>query len=199
MISIGSKELIDCQIGNKKVKEIYVGDKKVWAREQLSLLHSIEYTMGVDRDTNLNWEDTYSNLGLSLGDKVKIVVEILSGDDIVIKPTSIATGKGYNSILDSKTSTYMGPFTPGSQYVQYVTLEAIKSTGYYNKDYDTYTQLESNYNAPAWGAGSVIYAIRSYNYTDRYYFEFKRTNAANWVDGACSTTVRVSIYKVEQN
>ena len=198
MISIGSKKMVDCQVGSKKVKEIYKGSTKVWAREQLSLLHSVEYTMGVDMGTNLNWEGRYSNLGLSLGDKIKIVVEILSGDNIVIKPDSIAEGKGYNSILDSKTNTYVGPFTPGEQYVQYVTLEAITSTGYYNTDYDTYTQLESNYNAPAWGKGSVIYAIRSYNYTDQYGFEFKRTNAANWVDGACSTTVRVNIYKVEQ-
>lgn len=198
MISIGSKEMVDCQVGSKKVKEIYKGSKKVWAREQLSLLHSTEYTMGVDRDSNLNWEGTYSNLGLSLGDKIKIVVEILSGDDIVIKPTSIAEGKGYNSILDSKTSTYMGPFAPGDQYVQYATLEAIKSTGYYNTDYDTYTKLESNYNAPAWGKGSIIFAIRSYIYRNQYGFEFKRTNAANWVDGACSTKVRVNIYKVQQ-
>ena len=197
MISIGSKKMIDCQVGSKKVKEVYKGSKKVWAREQLSLLHSVEYTMGVDRDSNLNWEGAYSNLGLSLGDKIKIVVEILSGDNIVIKPTSIAEGKGYNSILDNKTSTYMGPFAPGEQYVQYATLEAITSTGYYNSDYDTYIQLESNYNAPAWGDGSIIYAIRSYNYRDQYGFEFERTNAANWVNGACSTKVRVNIYKVE--
>lgn len=197
MISIGSKKMVDCQVGSKKVKEIYKGSTKVWAREQLSLLHSIEYTMGVDGDTNLNWEGTYSNLGLSLGDKIKIVVEILSGDNIVIKPTSIAEGKGYNSILDKKTSTYVGPFAPGDQYVQYATLEAIKSTGSYNTDYDTYTQLESNYNRPAWPNGSIIFAIRSYIYRGQYGLEFKRTNAANWVDGACSTKVRVNIYKVE--
>lgn len=197
MISIGSKKMVDCQVGSKKVKEIYKGSKKVWAREQLSLLHSVEYTMGVDRNSNLNWEGTYSNLGLSLGDKIKIIVEIISGDNIVIKPASIAEGKGYNSILDSKTSTYMGPFAPGEQYVQYVTLEAIKSTGYYNIDCDTYTQLEGNYNAPAWGDGSVIFAIESYNYRDQYGLEFKRTKAVNWVNGACSTKVRVNIYKVE--
>ena len=197
MISIGSKKMVDCQVGSKKVKEIYKGSKKVWAREQLSLLHSVEYTMGVDRDSNLGWGDSYSNLGLSLGDKIKIVVEIISGDNIVIKPTSIAEGKGYNSILDNKTNTYMGPFAPGDQYVQYVTLEALESTGSYNTDYDNYTQLESNYNAPAWGAGSIIYAIRSYLYGIQYGFEFKRTNAANWVNGACSTKVRVNIYKVQ--
>ena len=30
MISIGSKEMIDCQVGSKKVKEIYKGSTKVW-------------------------------------------------------------------------------------------------------------------------------------------------------------------------
>ena len=30
MISIGSKQLVDCQVGSKKVKEIYKGSTKVW-------------------------------------------------------------------------------------------------------------------------------------------------------------------------
>ena len=30
MISIGSKEMVDCQVGSKKVKEIYKGSTKVW-------------------------------------------------------------------------------------------------------------------------------------------------------------------------
>lgn len=30
MISIGSKKMVDCQVGSKKVKEIYKGSTKVW-------------------------------------------------------------------------------------------------------------------------------------------------------------------------
>ena len=51
MISIGSKEMIDCQVGSKKVKEIYKGSTKVWP--SWTLLYEADVRAGGDNGTTV--------------------------------------------------------------------------------------------------------------------------------------------------
>ena len=198
MISVGSKKMIDCQVGSKKVKEIYKGSTKVWAREKLTQLHQLTMTMGVDRSDNLKWSTTFANAGLTIGDKIKVVIDVVSGDDIVLKPDTIPKGSGCNNILNIEQNQYVGPFAPGQSYTQYITLQDVTSTGYYNTDYLDFIGIESNYNDANWPNGKVVYRISESKYKDTLYVEFRRAGAANWINDLISTTITITISKVEQ-
>ena len=197
MISIGSKKMIDCQVGSKKVKEIYKGSTKVWARETLTQLHQLTMTMGVDRDTNLNWSTKFADAGLAIGDKIKVVIDVVSGDDIVLKPDTIPKGSGCNNILNIEQNQYVGPFAPGQSYTQYITLQDVTSTGYYNTDYLDFIGIESNYNDAVWPNGKVEYRISESKYMNTLYVDFRKANASNWINDLLSTTITITIYKVE--
>ena len=198
MISIGSKEMIDCQVGSKKVKEIYVGSKKVWAREKLTQIHQLTMTMGVDMSTSsLNWSTKFVDAGLAIGDKIKVVIDVVSGNDIVPKPDTIPKGSGCNNILNIEQNQYVGPFAPGQSYTQYITLQDVTSTGYYNTDYLDFIGIESNYNDAVWPNGKVEYRISESKYTDTLYLEFRYVTASNWINDLLSTTITITIYKVE--
>lgn len=197
MISIGSKKMIDCQVGSKKVKEIYVGSKKVWARETLTQLHQLTMTMGVDRSDSLNWKTTFADAGLAIGDKIKVVIDVVSGDDIVLKPDTIPQGSGCNNILNIEQNQYVGPFAPGQSYTQYITLQDITSTGYWNTDYLDFIGVESNYNDAVWPNGQVVYRISESKYANTLYLEFRQAGASNWIDNLLSTTITITISKVE--
>lgn len=198
MISIGSKKMVDCQVGSKKVKEIYVGSKKVWARETLTQLHQLTMTMGVDRSSsNLNWSTKFADAGLAIGDKIKVVIDVVSGNDIVPKPDTIPKGSGCNNILNIEQNQYVGPFAPGQSYTQYITLQDVTSTGYYNTDYLDFIGIESNYNDPNWPNGKVIYRISESKYRDTLYVEFRYVTASNWINDLLATTITITIYKVE--
>lgn len=198
MISIGSKKMVDCQVGSKKVKEIYVGSDKVWAREKLTQLHQLTMTMGVDRSDKLNWSTTFANAGLAIGDKIKVVIDVVSGNDIVPKPDTIPKGSGCNNILNIEQNQYVGPFAPGQSYTQYITLQDVTSTGYYNTDYLDFIGIESNYNDPNWPNGQIVYRISESKYRDTLYVEFRQAGASNWINDLLSTTITITISKVEQ-
>lgn len=198
MISIGSKKMIDCQVGDKKVKEIYVGEKKVWVKEKLTQLHQLTMTMGVDKSDSLNWSTTFADAGLAIGDKIKVVIDVVSGDDIVLKPDIIPKGSGCNNILNIEQNQYVGPFAPGQSYTQYATLQDVTSTGYYNTDYLDIIGIESNYNEPTWGAGKITYRISEAKYANTLYVKFHLFGAANWINDLLSTTITITISKVEQ-
>lgn len=197
MISIGSKKMVDCQVGSKKVKEIYVGSKKVWAREKLTQIHQFTMTMGVDMSDKLNWSTTFANAGLAIGDKIKVVIDVVSGNDIVLKPDTIPKGSGCNNILNIEQNQYVGPFAPGQSYTQYITLQDVTSTGYYNTDYLDFIGIESNYNDPNWPNGKVEYRISESKYRDTLYVEFRYVTASNWINDLLSTTITITISKVE--
>ena len=199
MISIGSKKMVDCQVGSKKVKEIYKGSTKVWAREKLTQLHQLTMTMGVDRSDNLNWSTKFADAGLAIGDKIKVVIDVVSGDDIVLKPDTIPTDSGCNNILNIEQNQYVGPFAPGQSYTQYITLQDVTSTGgYYNTDYLDFIGIESNYNDDVWPNGKVEYRISESKYMNTLYVDFRKANASNWINDLLSTTITITIYKVEQ-
>ena len=198
MISIGSKKMIDCQVGSKKVKEIYKGNKKVWARETLTQLHQLTMTMGVDRNDNLNWSTKFADAGLAIGDKIKVVIDVVSGDDIVLKPDTIPKGSGCNNIRNIEQNQYVGPFAPGQSYTQYITLQDVTSTGYYNTDYLDFIGIESNYNDAVWPNGKVEYRISESKYMNTLYVEFRKAGSSNWINDLLSTTITITIYKVEQ-
>ena len=200
MISIGSKEMVDCQVGSKKVKEIYKGSTKIWARETLTQLHQLTMTMGVDMSsTNFNWSTKFADAGLTIGDKIKVVIDVVSGDDIVLKPDTIPKGSGCNNIRNIEQNQYVGPFAPGQSYTQYITLQDVESTGgYYNTDYLDFIGIESNYNDPNWPNGKVEYRISESKYRDTLYVEFRYITASNWINDLLSTTITITISKVEQ-
>lgn len=200
MISIGSKKMVDCQVGSKKVKEIYKGSQKVWARETLTQLHQLTMTMGVDMSsTKFNWSTKFADAGLAIGDKIKVVIDVVSGDDIVLKPDTIPTGSGCNNIRNIEQNQYVGPFAPGQSYTQYITLQDVQSTGsYYNTDYLDFIGIESNYNDAVWPNGKVEYRISESKYMDTLYFEFRYITASNWINDLLSTTITITISKVEQ-
>ena len=200
MISIGSKKMVDCQVGSKKVKEIYVGSKKVWAREKLAQLHQLTMTMGVDMSSsNLNWSAKFADAGLAIGDKIKVVIDVVSGDDIVLKPDTIPKGSGCNNIRNIEQNQYVGPFAPGQSYTQYITLQDVESTGgYYNTDYLDFIGIESNYNDAVWPNGKVEYRISESKYRDTLYVDFRYITASNWINDLLATTITITIYKVQQ-
>lgn len=197
MISIGSKKMVDCQVGSKKVKEIYVGSKKAWAREKLTQLHQLTMTMGVDRSDSLNWSTKFADAGLAIGDKIKVVIDVVSGDDIVLKPDTIPKGSGCNNILNIEQNQYVGPFAPGQSYTQYITLQDITSTGSWNTDYIDFIGIESNYNDPNWPNGQIVYRISESKYANTLYINFRKAGASNWINDLLSTTITITISKVE--
>ena len=74
MISIGSKEMIDCQVGSKKVKEIYKGSTKVWP--SWTLLYEADVTGGGNNGTTVL--ATIPNF-VSKTTKIKVVISYISG------------------------------------------------------------------------------------------------------------------------
>ena len=74
MISIGNKQMIDCQVGSKKVKEIYKGSKKVWPSE--NLLYEADVKAGGKSGTTIL--ATIPNYVLKTT-KIKVVVSYISG------------------------------------------------------------------------------------------------------------------------
>ena len=196
-ISIGDKALKECYIGSNKVKEIYVGSDKVWSSEKLTQLHQLTMNMGVDRSDKLNWKTTFADAGLAIGDKIKVVIDVVSGDDIVLKPDTIPQDSGCNNIRNIEQNQYVGPFAPGQSYTQYITLQDITSTGSWNTDYLDFIGIESNYNDAVWPNGQVVYRISESKYANTLYFEFRQAGASNWIDNVLSTTITITISKVE--
>lgn len=74
MISIGSKEMVDCQVGSKKVKEICVGDKQIWP--SWTLLYEADIRTG-----GTNGQKVVATIpGFVSGTtKIKAVVSYVSG------------------------------------------------------------------------------------------------------------------------
>ena len=87
MISIGSKKMVDCQVGSKKVKEIYKGSTKVWPSGIAlgTLLYEGDVLGGGEKvETTILAEiPNYSNVT-----KLQIVVTYISGNWVNKFPTS---------------------------------------------------------------------------------------------------------------
>ena len=90
MISIGSKGLIGCQVGDKKVKEIYVGDKKVWSSLTWTLLYEDDIYGGGDDAVFATIPNFVSGTT-----KIKVVVSYLGGTWVETTPI---TGSGAQSL-----------------------------------------------------------------------------------------------------
>ena len=74
MISIGSKQLVDCQVGSKKVKKIYKGSKKVWP--SWNLLYDADVKAGGrSGSTTLATIPNY----VPKTTKIKVVISYISG------------------------------------------------------------------------------------------------------------------------
>ena len=74
MISIGSKKMVDCQIGSKKVKEIYKGSTKVWSSLTWTLLYEDDIYGGGDNAVFATIPDFVSGTT-----QIKVVVSYLGG------------------------------------------------------------------------------------------------------------------------
>ena len=83
MISIGSKEMVDCQVGSKKVKEIYKGSTKVWP--SWTLLYEADVVAGGSDGTTV--VATIPNF-VSKTTKIKVVVSYISGTWIKREPVA---------------------------------------------------------------------------------------------------------------
>lgn len=75
MISIGSKGLIDCQVGNKKVKEIYKGSTKVWSSLTWTLLYEDDIYGGGDNAVFATIPNFVSGTT-----QIKVVISYLGGE-----------------------------------------------------------------------------------------------------------------------
>ena len=81
MISIGSKEMVDCQVGSKKVKEIYKGSTKVWP--SWNLLYEADIKTGGTNGTKI----VATIPGFVSGTtKIKAVVSYVSGTWVTHQP-----------------------------------------------------------------------------------------------------------------
>ncbi len=104
MISIGSKEMVDCQVGSKKVKEIYKGSTKVWPT---SLWSGI-----IDNSEALGQIATIPNF--SANTKITITLQYVSGTWNTNYPGSYITyqTKGQNiTTVDPPLSSQNPKFT----------------------------------------------------------------------------------------
>ena len=90
MISIGSKEMVDCQVGSKKVKEIYKGSTKVWP--SWNLLYEADVRGGGPAGTTVL--AAIPNF-VSKTTKIKVVVSYISGTWVKREPV---TGRDEQSI-----------------------------------------------------------------------------------------------------
>lgn len=90
MISIGSKEMVDCQVGSKKVKEIYKGSTKVWP--SWTLFYEADVRAGGSAGTTVL--ATIPNF-VSKTTKIKVVVTYQYGTWIKRQPV---TGRDEQSI-----------------------------------------------------------------------------------------------------
>ena len=98
MISIGSKQLVDCQVGSKKVKEIYKGSTKIWP--SWNLLYEADVTGGGDSGPTLATIPNY----VSGTTKIKIVISYISGTWVNKFP---AFGTGEQSIRFGNPAAYV--------------------------------------------------------------------------------------------
>ena len=117
MISIGNKQLVDCQVGSKKVKEIYKGSKKVWPTVNYVLLYE------EDIQSYSNFSETVATIpdyteGMPV--KIKVIATYISGDWVTHSPNS-------NS---GEQSLEMGP-PPNTQYIDF-----SAETSPYTLEYD---------------------------------------------------------------
>ena len=98
MISIGSKQMINCQVGSKKVKEIYVGSTKVWP--SWTLLYEADVTGGGDSGPTLATIPNYVH-GTT---KIKVVISYISGTWVNKFPTF---GTGEQAIRFGNPAAYV--------------------------------------------------------------------------------------------
>ena len=82
MISIGSKEMVDCQVGSKKVKEIYKGSTKSWP--SWTLFYEADVRGGGNNGTTVL--ATIPNY-VHKTTKIKVVVSYITGTWIKREPT----------------------------------------------------------------------------------------------------------------
>ena len=104
MISIGSKEMVDCQVGSKKVKEIYKGSTKVWPTSL--------WSGTIDNSEALGDIVTIPNF--SANTKITITLEYVSGTWKTNYPGSYITYKlkGHNiATVDPPLSSQNPKFT----------------------------------------------------------------------------------------
>lgn len=104
MISIGSKEMIDCQVGSKKVKEIYKGSDKVWPTSL--------WSGTIDNSKALGEIATIPNF--SANTKITITLQYVSGTWKTNYPGSYITykTKGQNiATVDPPLSSQNPKFT----------------------------------------------------------------------------------------
>ena len=99
MISIGSKEMVDCQVGSKKVKEIYKGSTKVWP--SWTLLYEADERGGGDKGTTVL--ATIPNF-VSKTTKIKVVVTYKYGTWKKGSPTAGAGQQALEFGVPPKTS-----------------------------------------------------------------------------------------------
>lgn len=99
MISIGSKQLVDCQVGNKKVKKIYKGSKKVWP--SWNLLYEADVKAG-----GASGASTLATIpGFIPGTtKIKVVISYISGTWVNKFPTY---GTGEQAIRFGNPAAYV--------------------------------------------------------------------------------------------
>lgn len=104
MISIGSKEMVDCQVGSKKVKEIYKGSTKIWPTSL--------WSGTIDNSEALGNIVTIPNF--SANTKITITLEYVSGTWKTNYPGSFITYdiKGQNlNAVDPPLSSQNPKFT----------------------------------------------------------------------------------------
>ena len=99
MISIGSKQLVDCQVGSKKVKKIYKGSTKVWP--SWNLLYEADVKAG-GRNTSTTLA-TIPNF-VPGTTKIKVVISYISGTWVNKFPTY---GTGEQAIRFGNPAAYV--------------------------------------------------------------------------------------------
>ena len=143
MISIGSKEMVDCQVGSKKVKEIYKGSTKVWP--SWTLLYEADVRGGGSQGTTVL--ATIPNF-VSKTTKIKVVVTYQYGTWKKGSPTAGAGQQALELGVPPKTSfvEFNADVSPLS--VQYTSgntshfMSIGKSSSYDTTAYsDTYWQI----------------------------------------------------------
>ena len=99
MISIGSKQLVDCQVGSKKVKKIYKGSTKIWPSWNL-LYEADVKSGGRSGGTTLA---TIPNF-VPGTTKIKVVISYISGTWVNKFPTY---GTGEQAVRFGNPSAYV--------------------------------------------------------------------------------------------
>ena len=149
MISIGSKKMVDCQVGSKKVKEIYKGSTKVWPT---SLWSGI-----IDNSESLGEIVTIPNF--SANTKITITLQYVSGTWSTTYPGSFInyTIKGQNLTTVNPPLSSQNPKFTFTTDVRYTTnsyqgssvqlLKLVGDNGMYSRSvqltYNSYTGVMS--------------------------------------------------------